>query len=223
MLGDLGGVTEVLMLIFGFFMFPISEHSFYVHAAKLLYFAKTEDSELFTNVEKDKKGKGKYLDPAKFPKDLSKEEIDDAKKNRAITLSSYDNFMLFVSRLLGMFFCECCWDKRKKLERMYDEVEERITKELDVVRLLKKVNNQNAAMKASLLEPDLKFQINHAYKNVIDLDKESSDEDEEAKEVGDNPVTKVSPLGDQKLSKSQSKKTSDDAKLKARVRKTLDG
>lgn len=41
LLGDLGGVTEVIMLVFGFFLFPISEHSFFVHAAREFYFAKT--------------------------------------------------------------------------------------------------------------------------------------------------------------------------------------
>lgn len=35
------------MLIFGFFLFPISEHSFYLRAARLLYFARTSDHSLF--------------------------------------------------------------------------------------------------------------------------------------------------------------------------------
>lgn len=30
LLGDLGGVTEVIMLVFGFFLFPISEHSYVI-------------------------------------------------------------------------------------------------------------------------------------------------------------------------------------------------
>lgn len=74
LLGDLGGVTEVLMLVFGFFLFPISEHSFYVHAASLLYFAKTEDEKLFISKANEAKGKSKWLDPAKFPPDLTAEE-----------------------------------------------------------------------------------------------------------------------------------------------------
>jgi hypothetical protein len=46
-LGDLGGVTEVIMLIFGFFLYPVSEHSFMLQAIKKLYLARTGDSGLF--------------------------------------------------------------------------------------------------------------------------------------------------------------------------------
>ena len=47
MLGDLGGVTEILMLVFGFFLFPISEHSFNIQAGKKLYIANTKEDDLF--------------------------------------------------------------------------------------------------------------------------------------------------------------------------------
>ena len=46
-LGDLGGVTEVIMLTFGFFLLPLSEHSFIVEATKKLYLAKTTNEKLF--------------------------------------------------------------------------------------------------------------------------------------------------------------------------------
>jgi len=41
LLGDLGGVTEVVMICFGFFLFPIAEHSFTMKAIKNLYLART--------------------------------------------------------------------------------------------------------------------------------------------------------------------------------------
>jgi len=43
----LGGVTEVIMITFGFMMFPISEHSFTLKAAKRLFLARTDDPEMF--------------------------------------------------------------------------------------------------------------------------------------------------------------------------------
>lgn len=46
LLGDLGGLTECFMLVFGFFLFPISEHSFLLQATKKLFFAKTDDDQL---------------------------------------------------------------------------------------------------------------------------------------------------------------------------------
>lgn len=41
LLGDLGGVVEVLMIIFGFFLFPISEFSFITSVTQKLFYART--------------------------------------------------------------------------------------------------------------------------------------------------------------------------------------
>lgn len=67
-LGDLGGIVEVIMIIFGFFLFPISEHSFYLKAARMLYYARTKDEKLFSKtVDSDEEDKlEKYMDPSKF-------------------------------------------------------------------------------------------------------------------------------------------------------------
>lgn len=53
LLGDLGGVTEVIMLMFGFFLYPISEHSYYTRATQRLYLARTQDGKLFDKINKD--------------------------------------------------------------------------------------------------------------------------------------------------------------------------
>jgi hypothetical protein len=47
LLGDLGGVTEVMMIVFCALLLPISEHSFIVKAMKKLYIARTKDDQLF--------------------------------------------------------------------------------------------------------------------------------------------------------------------------------
>jgi hypothetical protein len=41
LLGDLGGVTEVIMIAFGAVFFSVSEHSFYLTASQKLFFART--------------------------------------------------------------------------------------------------------------------------------------------------------------------------------------
>lgn len=51
LLGDLGGVTEVIMIFFGFIFYPISEHSFVIKAAKKLFYARTTRNDVF--VQKD--------------------------------------------------------------------------------------------------------------------------------------------------------------------------
>lgn len=45
-LGDLGGLTECFMLVFGFFLKPVSEHSFTLQATKRLFVAKTNTADL---------------------------------------------------------------------------------------------------------------------------------------------------------------------------------
>jgi len=52
LLGDFGGVTEVIMLCFGFFLYPIAEHSFILKATKRLYLARTSDTTLFKKKRK---------------------------------------------------------------------------------------------------------------------------------------------------------------------------
>ena len=40
LLGDLGGLTEVILGVVGFILYPISEFSFYLSAIKKLYIAR---------------------------------------------------------------------------------------------------------------------------------------------------------------------------------------
>jgi hypothetical protein len=47
LLGKLGGITNVMMILFGFFLFPISEHSYVLKAAKKLFIARSKDKKLF--------------------------------------------------------------------------------------------------------------------------------------------------------------------------------
>jgi len=57
-LGDLGGVTEVLMIMLGSFLYPISEFSFILAATKKLFYARTASEDLLSesdSVENRKK------------------------------------------------------------------------------------------------------------------------------------------------------------------------
>ena len=47
LLGELGGVFELILLIFGFFLFPISEHSFILKAGQKLFYAKSPQNTTF--------------------------------------------------------------------------------------------------------------------------------------------------------------------------------
>ena len=46
-LGDIGGVYESLISIFGLFLFRISKHSFRINTIKKLFYVQTKDKGLF--------------------------------------------------------------------------------------------------------------------------------------------------------------------------------
>ena len=45
-MGKLGGITHVFMIMFGWMLYPISEHSFVLKTAKKLFLARTRDPNL---------------------------------------------------------------------------------------------------------------------------------------------------------------------------------
>ena len=73
LLGDLGGLTEIVMLVFGTFLFPISEFSFIVEGMKRFFIASTTDDTLFLeeNDPDENKLKSKHLNPENFPDGLT--------------------------------------------------------------------------------------------------------------------------------------------------------
>ena len=64
LLGDLGGVTEVIMISFGIFLYSISEHSFHMTAIKKLFYARTSDTSMFGT---EKTGRVRFLDKKLIP------------------------------------------------------------------------------------------------------------------------------------------------------------
>lgn len=171
LLGDLGGVTEVIMVCFGFFLFSISEHSFVMTASQKLFFARTQDGGLFLQNEEPN---SKYLNQANFPGDTSKREMDELKKHRYIDVSLADNIMLYFSRIFGVVCSNCCFSKKFKLQKLYEEGEEKLSNELDIVKILKTLRDMKILLKGTLLsDPGTKFHVKHAPKNILNLDETS--------------------------------------------------
>ena len=51
LIGDLGGVLEVLISGFGLFLFPISTHSFVLKILEKLFLARTSDKNIFSRAK----------------------------------------------------------------------------------------------------------------------------------------------------------------------------
>ena len=112
-LGDLGGVTEVIMLLFGFLLYPISEHSFILQALRRLYRARTTDGSLFKEEAHHCQKKDNCHSKSKSLQ--NKEELERL-KHRSIKISFKDSLLLYFS---NWFSCTCFgsfWPKGKKMK-----------------------------------------------------------------------------------------------------------
>jgi hypothetical protein len=104
LLGKLGGITNVMMLLFGWILFGVSEHSFVLKAAKKLFLARTKDNNLFKH---DPRANTKV---AAFSK-RAREELD---KHRPIKLHLKDNILLYLSNHWSRCFPMSLWPEGKK-------------------------------------------------------------------------------------------------------------
>ena len=53
LLGDLGGVTEVIMLMLGCILYPIAEASYNMMSTKRMFIARTRNENLFAEASED--------------------------------------------------------------------------------------------------------------------------------------------------------------------------
>jgi hypothetical protein len=79
LIAELGGITKVVMLLFGFFLGPLSHHSFILTAARKMYSAKVDDDQLLSNDHEGDKHWKKYLIPNE---NISEKEFKEHKKHR---------------------------------------------------------------------------------------------------------------------------------------------
>ena len=178
LLGDLGGVTEVLAIGFGLCLLPVSEHLFILGATKQLFLANTEDDSLFLE-KKHPRISRKTKTPKPPPEDkltrLSTTRQRSIKKHRYIKLRTRDKVLLYLSNKLGRCFPRSCWPERKKFTKVFEKGAERIDQELNIIYFMNNLRNLKILLKNSLMkDPEIRMKIKHDEKNLIDLD-ESTD------------------------------------------------
>lgn len=111
---------EVLILIFGLFLFPISEHSFYLNAIKKLFFARTHDDSIFETRSKAQiKQKGKNTLEKSLNRRLSLSSNQrysnesELKSHRYVRLRMLDDMKLFLANHFEPCFCDSLWKQKK--------------------------------------------------------------------------------------------------------------
>ena len=179
LLGDLGGLTEIVMLVFGSFLFPISEYSFIVEGMKRFFMASTMDDTLFLeeNDPDENKLKSKHLNPENFPVDLTQERKSELSNHRHINLRIIDQVALYFANLMGVCFPCICWSKKEKLQRLFERSDDRIQKELDLIKVVRNMKSFKILLKNFLMTDKVKFEIAHSAKNCLDIDTESDEEE----------------------------------------------
>lgn len=78
-IGDIAGIYDLIFVVVGFFIFPISKHSFFLSAMKKMFLVKTMDSHIFEQKIKQKDGKLENQDVIKrrgITKYLARETVD---------------------------------------------------------------------------------------------------------------------------------------------------
>ena len=83
--------------------------------------------------------------------------------------------MLYLKRILGFECINRCWKNGSKYEKVFKKGQQRIDAELNIVKLMNNLRNIKILLKASLMkDPDIRYQVKHDQKNLIDLDDEVS-------------------------------------------------
>ena len=82
--------------------------------------------------------------------------------------------MLYISGVFGRCFCDFCWSKKKKLQKLKTQGADKIEGELNIVKIMNYLRNFKVVLKNSLMTKDVKEKIKHTGKNLIELDSGSS-------------------------------------------------
>ena len=85
----------------------------------------------------------------------------------------FDKICYYFHNQIGFLFCcgFCCWPNKKKILNLIDEAQERLDRELNIVKMVGSLRNMKVLLKSSLMsDPEVQLKIMHCEKNFIDLD-----------------------------------------------------
>ena len=120
---DVGGLTNVLIVIFSLLNMPFAHFSSFIKSLKRLYLVRTKDKNLFKHKDQNIE---KYID--KYHNVYEDTTWIKNKKNlRIINFTSYDYICLYFLKNLGKYFCcKSLWPKYKKMSKTVNEGSKRI-------------------------------------------------------------------------------------------------
>ena len=96
------------------------------------------------------------------------------KKHRIIRLSVCNNILLFLSNM--SLVPSCCWKEKAKLQKLYEESEEKIANHLDFIKIISNLQKLKLLLKNSMMDDKISYQLRHHHKFLIDLDNDVSED-----------------------------------------------
>ena len=157
-----------MSLFIGFLFAPWSEFKFITKAIEKLYLVKTRSKFVFRKSEADK-----HNHRLKNIKTTARAFDDNASQIRIGKLSVYGSLSLFVKEN----FCCCLYyfiDEPRKLsdraQRWFRLGQERLEKELDIVKLIRHLRDLRVLTREMRHEDDLKYRLTIMGKNVLKID-----------------------------------------------------
>ncbi len=107
-----------------------------------------------------------------------------------INVHLWVSIRLYFSRTSCKFCCHSlCWRNKHKFEKLFKVGERRLTKELDVSKIIKNIKDMKICMRHSIMTDAIKREIAHTNKKIIDLD----DTGQESSEVNEDTLEDLQP------------------------------
>ena len=101
----------------------------------------------------------KYTNENNIPSALKDKRlvVNELKKNRFISLRKIDSFLLYLANSMGSCFPNKLWSKKKKLQRLYEEGNDRIEAKLNIVKIAKHQTDVKVLLRNSMLSDDILY------------------------------------------------------------------
>ena len=103
------------------------------------------------------------------------------KKHHIIRLKFLDNFKLYLANMLPDVVCQSkCFNKKAKFQKLFNVGKDKVDAHLDIIKMIYNNSMIKTLMKNSLMNKEVKYQLAHQQKQLIDIDNSSSESSDEA-------------------------------------------
>jgi hypothetical protein len=105
-------------------------------------------------------------------------------KNKPIKIGVCTSLNIFIVSRFEKIGC-CLAEAQTPMARLFRRGEELIDKEMDMIKIIKAIRNLKVVLKSRIIDKATMFQIKNSGKNVINIDKESSEDSSVSSESDD--------------------------------------